>query len=151
MAARRVLPAILGGVNRRFSTPAIASIVMGVALIVITWVYLLSTSVANLFTTLISVDGLLYAGFYILTACAVMAYYWNRIVSNAWDAVLVGILPLAAAGFLVWIVFKTLQTLSTSGRWSLIGILAAGILVMLVVRFTLRSSFFQTPRESASK
>jgi len=151
MATRRVLPALLGRVNGRFSTPAIASIVMGLALIAITWVYLLSTSVATLFTTLISVDGLLYAGFYILTACAVMAYYWNRIVSNAWDAVLVGILPLAAAGFLVWIVFKTLQTLSTSGRWSLIGILAAGILVMLVVRFTLRSSFFQTPRESASK
>ncbi len=151
MATRRVLPAVLGKVNGRFSTPAIASIVMGVALIAITWVYLLSTSVANLFTTLISVDGLLYAGFYILTAFAVIAYYWHRIVSNAWDAVLVGILPVAAAGFLVWIIVKSVQTLSASGNWSLIGIVAAGILVMLLVRFTLRSSFFQTPRESASK
>jgi amino acid transporter len=151
MATRRVLPAILGNVSSRFSTPAVASIVMGVLLIAITWVYLLSTSVANLFTTLISVDGLLYAGFYILTAFAVIAYYRQRIFSNAWDAVLVGILPLAAAGFLIWIIVKSVQTLGSSGNWSLIGIIAAGLLVMIVVRFTLRSSFFQTPRESASK
>jgi len=151
MATRRVLPVVLGRVNGRFSTPAIASIVMGVLLIAITWVYLLSTSVANLFSTLISVDGLLYAGFYILTAFAVIAYYWHRIVSNAWDALLVGILPVAAAGFLIWIIVKTVATLGASGNWSLIGIVAAGILVMLIVRFTLRSSFFQTPRESAGK
>jgi amino acid transporter len=151
MATRRVLPAIMGNVSSRFSTPAIASVVMGVLLIAITWVYLLSTSVANLFTTLISVDGLLYAGFYILTAFAVIAYYWKRVISNAWDAVLVGILPVAAAGFLIWIIVKTVATLPGSGNWSLIGILAAGIIVMVIVRFTLRSSFFQTPRESASK
>ena len=151
MATRRVLPAILGKVNHRFSTPAIASIVMGVILIAITWVYLLSTSVANLFTTLISVDGLLYAAFYILTAFAVIAYYRHRIISNAWDALLAGILPVAAAGFLIWIIVKTLQTLPASGRWSLIGILAAGILVMLVARYVLRSPFFQISRESASR
>jgi amino acid transporter len=151
MATRRVLPAVLGKVNSRFSTPAIASIIMGVLLIAITWVYLLSTSVANLFTTLISVDGLLYAGFYIFTAFAVIAYYWTRIVSNAWDALLVGILPLAASGFLIWIIYKSVQSLGASGNWSLIGILAAGILAMVVVRFTLRSSFFQTPREHAER
>ena len=151
MAARRVLPAILGNVNRRFSTPAIASVVMGVALIVITWVYLLSTSVANLFTTLISVDGLLYSIFYILTAFAAVAYYWPRIRSNLWDMLLAGILPLGAAGFLIWIIFKTVDTLPTSGNWSLIGIVASGILVMILVRITLRPSFFQTPRERAER
>jgi amino acid transporter len=151
MAARRVLPAILGNVNRRFSTPAIASVVMGVALIVITWVYLLSTSVANLFTTLIGVDGLLYATFYILTAFAVIAYYWPRIRSSLWDMLLVGILPLAAAGFLIWIVVKSVGTLPASGIWSLIGIVASGILVMILVRIIMRPSFFQTPRERAER
>jgi len=151
MAARRVLPAILGHVNHRFSTPAIASVVMGVALIVITWVYLLSTSVANLFTTLIGVDGLLYATFYILTAFAVIAYYWPRIRSSLWDMLLAGILPLAAAGFLIWIVVKSVGTLPASGIWSLIGILASGILVMILVRIIMRPSFFQTPRERADR
>lgn len=149
MATRRVLPAILGNVSRRFSTPAIASVVMGVALIVLTWIYLLSTSVANLFTTLIGVDGLLYAAFYILTALAVVAYYWPRIKRSPWDMLLAGILPLAAAGFLVWIIVKSVGSLPSSGIWSLIGIVASGILVMLLVRVTLRSSFFRTPRERA--
>jgi amino acid transporter len=151
MAARRVLPAILGHVNRRFSTPAIASVVMGVALIVITWVYLLSTSVANLFTTLIGVDGLLYATFYILTAFAVIAYYWPRIRSSLWDMLIAGILPLAAAGFLIWIVVKSVGTLPASGIWSLIGIVASGILVLILVRIVMRPSFFQTPRERAER
>jgi amino acid transporter len=42
MANHRVLPPVLGNVNTRFATPVVASIVVGVILIVITWVYLLS-------------------------------------------------------------------------------------------------------------
>jgi amino acid transporter len=151
MAGYRVLPAVMGNVSRRFRTPVIASLIMGVTLIVVTWIYLLSTSVANLFTELISVDGLLYASFYILTALAAMVYYRRRIFSNAWDALLVGILPLGAIAFLLWIVVKTLQSGTSQERWSLIGIVAAGVLVMLAFRVIVRPGFFQTPRESASK
>ena len=151
MASHRVLPPVLSNVSHRFSTPAIGSIVVGLTLIAVTWVYLLSTSVANLFTELIDVVGLLYAGFYVLTALAAIAYYRHRIVSNAWDAVLVGILPLGAAGFLVWIMVRSVQAGSAAERWSLFGVVAAGLLVMLAVRFVLRPPFFQTPRESAAK
>jgi amino acid transporter len=151
MAARGVLPPSLGRVNQRYSTPVVASVVMGVILIAIIWVYLLSTSIANVFSELISVVGLLYAGFYILTAAAVIAFYRRRIVGNAWDLLLSGILPLCAAGFLVWITVETLQTATAPERWSLIGIAVSGVLVMLLVRFILRPSFFQTPRESAPK
>jgi amino acid transporter len=151
MAGYRVLPAVMGNVSRRFATPVVASIIMGITLIVVTWIYLLSTSVANLFSELISVDGLLYASFYILTALAVIAYYWPRIVSNAWDALLAGILPLAAVGFLAWIVVKTVQSGTSPERWSLIGIVVSGVLVMLAVRVIVRPAFFQTPRERASK
>jgi amino acid transporter len=151
MAGYRVLPAVMGNVSRRFRTPVIASLIMGVTLIVVTWIYLLSTSVANLFTELISVDGLLYASFYILTALAAMVYYRRRIFSNAWDALLVGLLPLGAIAFLVWIVVKTLQSGTPQERWSLIGIVAAGVLVMVAIRVIVRPGFFQIPRESASK
>jgi amino acid transporter len=149
MATHRVLPVMLGSVNRRFATPMIASIVMGVSIVVLTWIYLLSGSVANLFTQLISVDGLLYAAFYVLTALAAIAYYWNRIFKNAWDALLVGLLPVGAIAFLAWIGVRSVQTGTAQERWSLIGITVAGVLVMLAARFILRSSFFQTPRESA--
>jgi amino acid transporter len=149
MATHRVLPVILGSVNRRFATPMIASIVMGVSIIVLTWIYLLSGSIANLFTQLISVDGLLYAAFYVLTALAAIAYYWHRIFTSAWDALFVGLLPVGAIAFLVWIGVRSMQTGTLQERWSLIGITVAGVLLMLAARFILRSSFFQTPRESA--
>ena len=38
-----------------------------------------------------------------------------------------------------------------SQRWSLIGIIGAGLVLMLVARFILRSPFFRIPRESAAR
>ena len=149
MAGHRVLPMALGNVSRRYSTPVVASVVVGVVLIAVTWVYLLSSSIANAFTQLIDVTGVLYASFYILTALSAIVYYRRHVFSNLWDAVLIGILPLAAAGFLVWIVAKSTMSAPASQRWSLFGILAAGVILMLIARLGLRSSFFQIPRESA--
>ena len=151
MASHRVLPPVLGVVNRRFSTPAIASIVIGLILIAATWAYLLSTSVANVFLDVINVTGLMYAGFYTLTALAAIVYHRRRVLSNAWDALMVGILPLSAAGFLVWVVIKSLQGEPWSQRWSVIGIVAVGVILMLVARFVLRSPFFHIARESAPR
>ena len=131
--------------------PAAASIVVGVVLIAATWIYLLSSSISNVFTQLIDVTGLLYAAFYVLTTIAAMVYYRHRIISNPWDAVLVGILPIAAAGFLVWILVKSLQAAPASQIWSLVGIVGVGFILMFVARFVLRSPFFQIPRESAPR
>jgi hypothetical protein len=78
-------------------------------------------------------------------------YYRRRVFGNAGDAVLVGILPLAALGFLTWIVVRSLQAAPASQRWSVIGIVAAGVVLMFVARFVLRSPFFQLPRESAPR
>jgi amino acid transporter len=151
MASRRVLPPVLGAVNRRFSTPAIGTIVIGLILIAATWIYLLSGSVANLFTQLIDVTGLLFASYYILTALATIAYYRRRVFSKPWDAMVAGILPLGAAVFLGWIVVKSLQAAPAEQRWSLVGIVGAGVLLMLAARFALQSPYFHIPRESASK
>jgi amino acid transporter len=151
MASHRVLPPVLGNVNRRFATPAIASIVIGVILIVATWVYLLSSSLANVFSDVIDVTGLLYAAFYVLTGLAAIVYYRRRVFSNAWDALLVGLLPLGSCAFLVWIVEKSLASAPASQVWSIVGIVAAGVVLMLVARFGYRSTFFQIPRESAAK
>lgn len=151
MASHRVLPTVLGLVSPRFATPAVASIVVGVLLIAVTWVYLLSSSIANAFTSLIDVSGVLYASFYILTAFSAIVYYRRRVFSNAWDAVLVGILPLGAGAFLIWIVARSWQNAPATQRWSLIGVVAAGLILMLVGRFVLRAQFFHIQRESASR
>jgi hypothetical protein len=50
----------------------------------------------NAFTALIDVSDVLYASLCLLTALSAIVYYRRRIFSNAWDAVLIGILPLAA-------------------------------------------------------
>jgi amino acid transporter len=148
MASYRTLPEFLGNVSRRFKTPAAASIVVGILLIALTWVYLLANSVQNAFTAVINVSGLLFATFYILTALATIVYYRRRVFSNVRDALILGILPLGAAGFLAWIIAKSVQSAPAQQNWSLVGILVLGVILMLIARFVLRSQFFQTQRES---
>jgi amino acid transporter len=149
MARHRVLPPFLSNVHRRFATPAAATIVIGLILIAATWVYLLFSSIANAFTQLIDVTGLLYAGFYVLTAISAMVYYRRRVLGNARDLILVGILPLGAAAFLVWLLIKSLLAAPAPQLWSVAGVVASGVVLMFVARFVLRSPFFQVPRESA--
>jgi hypothetical protein len=84
---------------------------------------------ANAFFDVIDVTGLLFSIFYILTALAAVAYYRRRIGSGAVDFVTVGLLPLGAAGFLGWIFVKSLGEAPWSQRWSLIGVLIAGLVV----------------------
>jgi amino acid transporter len=149
MGSYRALPGFLSNVSRRYKTPAIASVVVGVLLIAIFWIYMLATSVENAFYDVINTTGLLFAIFYILTALATIVYYRRRVLSGVWDFIILGVLPLGAAGFLGWMFEQTLQTqLTWATRWSLIGIVALGLILMLCARVVLRSPFFSIPRES---
>ena len=121
MASYRALPEFLSNVSRRFATPVAASILVGVLLIALTWVYLLATSVQNAFNDVIAVTGELFAIFYIMTALAMMVYYRRRVFGSARDALILGLLPLGAAGFLGWMLVRTLQNSASTQRWSLIG------------------------------
>jgi amino acid transporter len=147
MASYQALPAFLANVSRRFATPVAASIITGLLIIALSWIYLLATSVQNAFGDVVAVTGLLFAVFYILTALATMAYYRRRVLTSAWDALILGILPLAAAAFLGWIVARSLQAAPAPQIWSLTGTIAAGVVLMLVARFGLRSPFFHIRRE----
>jgi hypothetical protein len=75
-------------------------------------------------------------------------YYRRRVLASPLDALTVGVLPLAAAAFLVWLLAKSVQAALAAQLWSLAGILVTGVVVMLVARFGLRSAFFTIPRES---
>jgi amino acid transporter len=153
MASYRVLPEFLGNVSRRFSTPVWASIIVGFLIIALTWVYLLTSTVQAAFDYVVDVTGILFAVFYVLTALATIAYYRVRIFRSARDWVILGLLPLAAAGFLVWMVVQDLRTAGSSGTPELIscaGVLGLGLVLMLVARFGLRSAFFGIRREKAA-
>src|SRR5262249_31454806 len=148
MASYRALPGFLAVVSRRFHTPAAASILIGLLLIALTWVYFLATSARRAFSDVISVTGLLFAIFYILTALAAIAYYRRRVISSPWNLVVLGVLPLAAAGFLGWTFVKSVQAAPANQNWSLAGIIGAGVIAMMFARFVLRSRFFGIHRES---
>jgi amino acid transporter len=152
MAGHRVFPAFLGNVSPKYQTPIAASVVSGLFLVVITWIYLLANSVQNAFNDVLDVTGILYAAFYVLTAAAAMTYYRRRITSSVWNLLTLGILPLAAIVFLVWMIVRNLQVgLSAASRWSLIIVVVVGIVLMLIARFGMRSPFFQITRESDSQ
>ena len=148
MASHRVLPGVLSRVSRRFATPVLASVAVGLVLLGITWTYLLATSLTSAFGDVIAVTGLLYAAFYILTALAAITYYRRRVLSTVRDAVILGILPLGAAGFLGWILVRSVQTAPAAQVWSLAGIATIGVILMLSARFVQRSPFFGIRRES---
>jgi hypothetical protein len=112
-------PLALGIVNRRFSTPVTATVVIGLILIAATWAYLLSGPVANLFLQLIDVTGLLFASYYILTALATIVFYRRRVASNPWDALMAGLLPFCAALPLDRV--EVGRPRARLQRWSLVG------------------------------
>jgi amino acid transporter len=148
MASYRALPEFLANVSRRFATPVAASVTAGALIIGLSVVYYLATSVQNAFFNVIAVTGLLFSIFYILTALATIVYYRRRVFSSPWDALILGILPLGAAVFLGWVFGKTIQSALMPEIWSLVGIVAAGLILLLVARFILHSPFFQIHRES---
>jgi amino acid transporter len=148
MASYRALPGFLSNVSRRFATPVYASVVVGVLIIVFSTIYYLATSVQNAFFDVIDVTGFLFSIFYIMTAVAAMVYYRRRIFQSFSDAVTIGLLPLGAAGFLGWILVKSILGAGAALNWSLIAIVALGVVMMVIARFGLRSPFFQIRRES---
>jgi len=148
MASYRALPGRLANVSARFATPVNASLLTGFLIIALTWVYLLATSVQGAFTAVVNVSGLLFAVFYVLTALATLAYYRRRILASPVDAITLGVLPLAAAAFLGWVLARSVLTAPASQNWSLVGVLVTGIALMVFARFGLRSVFFSVRRES---
>ena len=151
MASYRALPGFLGNVSRRYKTPAVASAVVGVLLIAIFWVYMLATSVQNAFYDVIDTTGLLFAIFYILTALATIVYYRRRVFGGFWDFIILGVLPLGAAGFLGWMFVQDPADAATSSqRWSLIGIIALGLVMMFVARVFLQLAVLPDRRGRAT-
>jgi amino acid transporter len=151
MASYRALPEFLSNVSRRYSTPAAASILVGLLIIALSTIYYLATSVQNAFFDVIDVTGLLFSIFYILTALAMITYYRRRVLASAWDFLILGLLPLGAAIFLGWVFVKSLVAAPVTQRWSLIGIVVLGIVLMFFARYILQSTFFSIERESDSR
>ena len=149
MASYRALPGFLSNVSRRFATPVYASVLIGVLIMVFSTIYyLVTSSVQNAFYDVIDVTGFLFSIFYIMTALAAMAYYRRRIFRGVSDFITIGLLPLGAAVFLGWVLVQSMRGVPAVQNWSLVAIIAVGLVLMVVARFVFRSPFFQIRRES---
>jgi amino acid transporter len=148
IASYRALPESLANVSQRYKTPAVATIVAAIILLVLGWVYLLTTSVQNAFGYVLDNTGILYATFYCITALAAIVFYRRRVLSNISDAITLGLLPLASIVFLGWIAVKSILGASAAQNYSLLGFLVVGLILMFIARFVWKSSFFQTRHES---
>ncbi len=148
MASWRALPASLANVSRRFATPVVASVVTAALLLGLFWVYILGTSLANVFGDLLSVSGWLTITFYILTALAMTVFYRRHIFTSPRNILTIGVLPLASVGFLGWVLVRSLQLATSAQRWSIAAVIAVGVVLMLLARFVWRSPFFHVNIES---
>jgi amino acid transporter len=154
MASYRALPGFLARVSPRFSTPVASSVVVGVLIAALSAVYLLATSVQTAFNDIIAILGQLLGILYILTTLAALTYYRRQIIASWWDAIVAGVLPLGAAGFLGWVVYRSISSAWDSARpqvWTLLGVVVSGLVMLIIARFVLRSMFFRLPRESAPR
>jgi predicted acyltransferase len=79
-----------------------------------------------------------------------MVYYRRRVLSNFWDALTLGILPLASVVFLGYVAVKSILSAPGAQNYSLLGFAVVGIILLFIARFGLKSSFFQIKRESWS-
>jgi amino acid transporter len=148
MASWQALPTFLANVSRRRNTPVAASILTGFLLLALIAAYLIGTSLQSAFDDLLYISSWLTLGFYMLTALAMTTYYRRQIFAKLRTAVTVGLLPLAAVVFLGWVLEQSIAAAPLAQKWSLIGLMLAGIALMLTARFVWKSNFFSLPRES---
>jgi amino acid transporter len=148
MASWQALPAFLSNVSRRRNTPVAASILTGALLLILIAAYLIGTNLQNAFDDLLYISSWLTLGFYILTALAMTTYYRRQIFTKLRTAITVGLLPLAAVVFLGWVLEQSIQVAPWAQKWSLIGLMAAGIALMFTARYVWKSRYFSLKRES---
>ena len=63
---------------------------------------------------------------------------------------MMGLLPFGAAGFLCWVFVKSMMNAPPGQLWSVVSVVAAGVLMTFVARFVFRSEFFGARRESSA-
>lgn len=153
MGYDRVLPPVLARTSPRYLTPSVATVIMGVLAIAVTWLYSLgSSSVQDSFNTVVASVGLLFALFYAATGFAVAVYYRKLAVRGVLPFIELVVLPVGSALFLLYVSWKSVTT--SLGGWTsqnmvyLYVMLAIGVAVMLYVRLRGTSQYFDMPIEA---
>jgi amino acid transporter len=151
MARDRVLPRRLGVISERYRTPALATLLLGGTMIVLGVIDVFATSVASAMAVIINSSGVLYSIFYAVTGLAAAWYYRRLIRQSVKNAIMLGLLPLAGAGLLIWVTVKGTQALTHAERYSLLGVGVAGVIMMIVAARLYRAPIFKAEVETAQE
>jgi amino acid transporter len=145
MGTDGLLPQAFGQLHRRYRTPAFGTILFAAITIIVTAAEVYSSSVSNAFAEIVATTGVLYGLFYAISAVTNTWYFRSQLREGAGNLLLVGILPLASAGFLGWIIVKSVTGFTRGENLTLLGVLVSG-LVMLAIAHTKKSPFFNIAR-----
>jgi amino acid transporter len=148
MGADRLIPGKFGTTNPKYRTPFFSALVWGGVTVVVSDLYVLSSSLATAFSSVVSTVGLLFTVFYVFTAVATTWYYRKLAMRSLTDFVMVGVLPIVGAAVLGWVFEQSITSFQGLALWAIIGIAVVGLVVMCVSAFVTRSPFFRLPRET---
>lgn len=144
MARDRLLPTVLGEISPKFRTPTKATIIFGVAMIVMTWLYVFLSSVAGAFDTVVSVVGIMFALFYAVTGFTVTWAFRATVTASLRNLISLGLIPTLGGLTLLGIALASIRELEPPALWSLVAIVLLSCMMMTVARFGKGAAFFRT-------
>ncbi len=150
MSRDRVLPARLGKISERYRTPAFTTALLGGVMMVLGIIDIYSSSVSTAVGDLVTVSGFLYSLFYATTGLAAAWFYRRFIGKSVKDALILGLLPLAGAGLLIWVAYKAGVALTSTEKIILAAVAAVGIIMTVVAITVYKSPIFQIKIEAAT-
>ncbi|MEU7029236.1 APC family permease [Streptomyces sp. NPDC046275] len=132
MGRDRTLPAVLGTVHRRWNTPWVAVLAVGIAALVMFGAAAAAGSVGQVLGDAVAGIGLLIAFYYALAGIAAVVAYKGLLLRSVKEFLLGGVWPLAGSAFMLWTFVESLGELSAASLAIGLGGLGLGVVPMLV-------------------
>jgi amino acid transporter len=152
MAHWKAVAAVLGRVHKRYLTPSVSTLGMGVVSIAVTVPLLLLSE--HVLTDSITAIGFPICFYYGFTGIACAVYYRHELTKSVRDFVLLGLAPLTGGLMLFYVFYKALVYYGETEHvesapilgitlpiWMGVGGLVLGVVLMIVSRFFFRPFF----------
>ena len=132
MGTDGLLPPRFGQLSPRYRTPAFGTMLFAVITIVVTGASVFSSSVADAFAEIVATTGVLYGSFYAISAVTGTWYFRSKLRDGAGNLFVVGVLPVAAAAFLAWIIIKSVADFTRAKPSPCWAYIATGVVMLAI-------------------
>lgn len=150
LAGDRLLPRPLAAVSASFGTPSRAALAFGAVSIAVADASAASSRFASAFAAVAGAEAAAFTAFYVAAALAT-AVWSRRLILRDWrEALLAGVVPLAGAAALCWVLAKSWAGLGAATHWTLGALVVLGVVAMAVAAGVVRSPYFKLRAEAAA-